>query len=305
MFKNITDYKITLVVLVSFLSLNVLAEGWNIRAEKTAKNSNLKFTTTTAKQGEDIFTKNCVSCHGNLGKGNNLKSLQPPPPDLAGSLTQKRSDGDLFYIITTGRNVMPSFSNVFSEEQRWQIISYLRSFNKNYVQVLSGFDSGKSKLVKISLILDSINHTLKVNVVANEKSGIVKLHDDEIILFANRYFGRLQLDKTLKTDANGDATFNLPTDLPGDKVGNIDLIVKVTDDNYGDKEYHNKLKIGIPTDKPGLTEKRAIWNVVSKAPIWLLITYLSCVLFVTACFLYIFFNLYKIFKLGKNQKSKS
>lgn len=301
MFKKTIDLKIAIVIFVSLFYLNAMAQDWNIPADKKARNSNIKFTPSTAKQGEDLFSKNCISCHGNPGKGNNLKSLNPIPPDLAGTITQKRTDGDIFYIITTGKMIMPSFANVFSEEQRWDIISYLRTFNKNYVQVLSKSDASKSKLVKINTLFGSKNNIIRVEVTANEPSGMVLLKNAEVSLFVNRYFGRMQIDKTIKTDNAGAATFNFPKNLPGDKKGNVNLIVKVNDETYGEIESQSKFKIGTPTNKPSLTENRAIWNVMAKAPIWLLITYFSCVLIVISCFLYIFYNLYRIYKIGKSK----
>ena len=301
MFKKTIDLKITIVIFASLFYLNALAQGWNIPAEKKARNSNFKFTSTTAKQGEDLFSKNCISCHGNPGKGNNIKSLNPIPPDLAGTITQKRTDGEIFYIVTTGKMIMPSFANVFSEEQRWNIISYLRTFNKNYVQVLSKSDVSKSKLVKIITLFDSKNNNIQIEVTANEPSGRILLKNAEVSLFVNRYFGRMQIEKTMKTDNEGVTIFNFPKNLPGDKKGNVNLIVKVNDEVYGEIESQSKFKIGIPTNKPSLTENRAIWNVMAKAPIWLLITYFCCVLIVLSCFLYIFYNLYKIHKIGKSK----
>jgi hypothetical protein len=224
--------------------------------------------------------------------------LKPVPPDLAGTVTQKRTDGDLFYILTTGRVIMPSFKNVLSEDQRWELISYIRSFNKSYVQTLSKFDPRKSKLVKIVLSFDKNTHLIRVIAKADEKTGSVILKDDEVELFANRYFGRLRIDKSLRTNNEGIAFFKFPNDLPGDKTGIVYLIVKISDDNYGEVEYKNNLKIGIPTDKPGLTEKRAIWNVLVKAPVWLIITYTSCVLFFGLFLLYILYSLWKLKKTG-------
>jgi mono/diheme cytochrome c family protein len=302
MFKTKSYYIITILVFFTVLSFNAIAEEWNIPADKKAKNSNIQFTPAIARQGEDIFTKNCVSCHGNPGKNNSLKSLTPIPPDLSGAKTQQRTDGDLFYIITTGRMIMPSFANVLSEDERWKIISYIRSFNKNYVQVVSKFDSNKSKLVKIDMSFDSKSKIIKVVAAANEDTGKVKLHDDEISLFVNRYFGRLQIENSVKTNEAGEAEFQFPTDLPGDKDGNVELIVKMSDDKYGEIESISKLKIGIPTYKPSLTQNRAIWNVGKKAPYWILFTYLICVLIVISTFTYIIYNLYNIFKIGKIKK---
>lgn len=298
MFKKNIGIKISTVLLVSLFSLQAFAQAWDIPADKKAKNSYIPFTPSVAKEGEAFFTKNCMSCHGNPGKGNSLKTLKPIPPDLAGAVTQQRTDGDLFYIITTGRAIMPSFKNVFSEEERWKIISYIRSFNRQYVQVLSKFDPRKAKLVKFNVTYNNMTHTIRIAVTANEKTGVVVLKNDELDLFANRYFGRLPVDKSMTTNKDGVAYFKFPTDLPGDKKGNVVLIAKVNDDNYGEVEYQSKMNIGIPTNKPGLTEKRAIWNVVSKSPIWLMVTFTTGILFLGLFLLYIGFSLWKIRKIG-------
>ena len=115
-----------------------------------------------------------------------------------------------------------------------------------------------------------------------------------------RYFGRLQVDNTQRTDKNGLASFNFPKDLPGDKLGNLELIVKVNDVNYGEIESTDTLKIGIPTDKAGLTEERAMWNVLTKAPYWIIFAYLFGVFLVTSVLLYIIFSLYKVLKKGNS-----
>jgi len=298
--KNI-DFKVVFTVLLTalFYLQPFAQQGWDVPADKKAKNSYIKFDGASAKEGEAIYTKTCLSCHGNPTKGNSMKSLKPVPPDLSGAQTQKLTDGELFYILNTGRVIMPSFSNVLSESDRWKVISYIRSFNNSYIQVLSKTDPTKSKLVKINLKYDSLQSVIHVQVTAAEKSGVVALKNAEVVLFAARYFGRLQIDKTSHTDNNGMAMFSYNKTLPGDKLGNVDLIVKVNDDAYGEIESQSKMKIGMPTDKPSLTEKRAIWNVLVKAPIWIIMLYTSGVLVFGAFLLFLLYNLYKLRKLGE------
>ena len=298
--KNIPFRVVLTVIFIALFYLQPFAQGWDVPADKKAKNSYVEFDKSTAKEGEVVYSKNCQSCHGNPGKGNSLKSLKPIPPDLSLTKTQQLTDGELFYILNTGRMIMPTFKNVLSENDRWKVISYIRSFNNNYVQVLSKTDPNKSNLVKINLLYDSIKSVVKVQVTASEKAGVVVLKDAEILLFANRYFGKLQIDKTLRTDKDGIALFHFTKNLPGDKSGNVELIVKVNDENYGEIESQSKLKIGVPTDKPSLTEKRAIWNVLSKAPIWIIITYTSGVLIFGAFLLFLLYGLFKIKKSGNN-----
>lgn len=299
--KDINHKVIITFILLILCGLQSYAQTWDVPADKKAKNSYVKFEKSTSKEGEVIYTKNCLSCHGNLGKNNNLKTLKPIPPDLSSSHSEALTDGELFYIITIGRMIMPSFKSVISEDERWKIISFIRSYSKNYVQVLSKFDPTKSQLVKIYLNFDPKTNLIRVDVKANEKFGVISLKDAEILLFASRYFGNLQIDNTQHTNSEGIAIFKFPTNLPGDKLGNVKLLVKVSDENYGEIETQKNLKIGIPTNKPSLTEKRAIWNVMGKAPIWLIITYTSCVLFVGLFLLYILYNLRKFKKIGTNQ----
>ena len=53
-------------------------------------------------------------------------------PALSQGPTQSASDGEVFWFITTGAvdKGMPSWS-VLSERQRWQLVTYLKSFKNS------------------------------------------------------------------------------------------------------------------------------------------------------------------------------
>ena len=302
MFRRHFNLKISIAILfiAAFYFQSSAQQGWDVPEALKAKNSNIKFDAATTKEGEGIYTKNCVSCHGNPGKNNAMKTLNPPPPDLSGAKTNKLTDGELFYILNTGRGVMPSFKNILSENDRWKAIAFIRSYHKGYVQVVSKTDPTKAKLVKIAVAFDQATHEIKVSVKADEKTGVIAVKDAEVSLFAKRYFGKLQIEKTVRSDANGLAVFKFPKDLPGDKTGNINLLLNVNSEIYGEIESQNKLKIGIPTDMPSLTKDRAMWNVMKKAPWWILITYFTGITVVISFFIYLMLTLKKINELGKN-----
>jgi mono/diheme cytochrome c family protein len=291
--------KISLIILfVAAFAFNSNAQGWDVPEAQKNKNSNIVFDAATAAEGQAIYTKNCASCHGEPTKGNSMKSMTPIPPDLSGATTNALTDGELSYILATGRGLMPSFKNVMSESDRWKVIGYMRSFHKGYTQVVSKTDPNKSKLVKINTSFDKATNSVVVEVKATEKSGVVSLKDAEVTVFAKRYFGKLQIDKAAKTDASGKAMFKFATDLPGDKEGNITFNVKVSDEFYGEVESESTIKVGIATDKPSLTKDRAMWNVMKKAPWWILITYFSCLAVVLSFFGWVLINLKKINELG-------
>ncbi len=88
-------------------------------------------------RGMKIFKNMCVACHGIDGKGDPLmlKTLNPPPADLTSEKVQNQTDGALFWKITTGRGAMAGYENILSEKERWALVQYIRSFNKNNTPV--------------------------------------------------------------------------------------------------------------------------------------------------------------------------
>jgi mono/diheme cytochrome c family protein len=39
-----------------------------------------------------------------------------------------RTDGELFWMITEGHKPMPAFRGTMTEEQRWHLVDYVRTF---------------------------------------------------------------------------------------------------------------------------------------------------------------------------------
>lgn len=299
MSKTIKIQFIAVVATLILFSNNAFSRSWKAPEEAKSKNSYIKFDATTASQGEALYNANCASCHGNPGKNNSLKSLNPIPPDLASEASQKLTDGELLYILNNGAGLMPSFKNSLSEEKMWLVISYLRGFNKDYVQQLSKFDPAKSKLVKLTTSFDKATNSLIVKAIANEKNGAIAIAGAEVSVFVKRYFGNLQIDKAIKTDVTGTATFKFPKDIPGNKEGKLDVVAKFFDENYGEVQSIDQFSIGIPTDKPALNEDRAIWNIVKKAPLWIIGLYSLGIIAFLSLLGFLLLNLRKIF-MSKN-----
>jgi mono/diheme cytochrome c family protein len=278
------------------LSNDAFSRAWKAPEEAKSKNSYIKFDASTSSQGEVLYNANCASCHGNPGKNNSLKSLNPVPPDLSTTASQKLTDGELLHIIVNGAGLMPSFKNTLSEEKVWYIVSYLREFNKGYIQELSKFDPAKSKLVKLTTTYNKATNSILVNAVANEANGVISLAGVEISVFIKRYFGNLQVEKAVRTDASGNASFSFPKDIPGNKTGDVELITKFFDDNYGEVQSKDTFQIGVPTDKPSLSEERALWNTLAKAPFWIIGLYSLGVIGFLALLGFLLNNIRKIFK---------
>jgi mono/diheme cytochrome c family protein len=82
--------------------------------------------------GRELFAANCAICHGESGRGDGpgAAELAKQPANLTEAHVQELSDGALFYIISHGRpeTPMPAWNNFLNEEQRWQVVNYLRTF---------------------------------------------------------------------------------------------------------------------------------------------------------------------------------
>jgi mono/diheme cytochrome c family protein len=280
------------------------AEEWEVPVDKEKRTSPYLFDEKMRQKGEDIFKRSCASCHGMPGQGNNIRSLVPIPPDLAEKKVQQQSDGALFYKITVGRGAMPSFKNALTEQERWQVISYLRSFNKDYVQppLARLVDSAKLRSVKVIPSFDTIQHKVTILVKAFQQTDTLPLADAEVSLFVKRYFGNLPIDSVRNTPRDGRVIFHFPANLPGDSAGNVQLIVKVNHEMFGELEQYYTARLGVPTIKPPLTEKNAMWNVGKKAPRWLIISYLLVVGTIWFFLIRIIISIRKIKQTGKNPK---
>jgi mono/diheme cytochrome c family protein len=76
-----------------------------------------------------LYVKECASCHGTAGKGDGpaAKDLERKPGDLSSPKLTDQTDGALFWKLTEGNKPMPSMREVFSEEDRWTVINYVRT----------------------------------------------------------------------------------------------------------------------------------------------------------------------------------
>lgn len=82
--------------------------------------------------GQQLFHTQCALCHGDDGQGQTAigRQMYPKSPNLGG-LTENKSDGALYYSIRNGIRMsgMPAW-NQDSEEEIWNLVSYIRSLRK-------------------------------------------------------------------------------------------------------------------------------------------------------------------------------
>lgn len=86
-------------------------------------------------QGQAIFNRICMTCHGPRGEGDgNVQGpdLFPAPPSLHSPKYEPDSypDGRIWHVITRGWSKMPQYANVLEPDERWAVVHYVRALQK-------------------------------------------------------------------------------------------------------------------------------------------------------------------------------
>jgi mono/diheme cytochrome c family protein len=89
----------------------------------------MKVTPELMARGQQRFQINCSPCHGLLADGNGVTKHFGMA--VVGNLHDPRivqmPDGELFNVITHGRNLMAPYGAQVVTEDRWAIIAYVRA----------------------------------------------------------------------------------------------------------------------------------------------------------------------------------
>jgi mono/diheme cytochrome c family protein len=90
-------------------------------------------TRASIEAGKRRFAISCAGCHGARGNGDGEDSrhLVVPPAVLSRATVQAQTDGALWWKITFGKRPMPGFGLRLSNEERWNLVNYLRTLRKS------------------------------------------------------------------------------------------------------------------------------------------------------------------------------
>ncbi|HLF12527.1 MAG TPA: c-type cytochrome [Gammaproteobacteria bacterium] len=85
-------------------------------------------TPESVARGKYLFEITCMVCHGPEGRGDGPvgQVFEPSPVDLNDAYTQDQADGQIFFTLTRGRGVMPFYRDALSQQERWDVINYLK-----------------------------------------------------------------------------------------------------------------------------------------------------------------------------------
>jgi len=128
-------YVISAILLFSFYGFSLGEYGggnWVAPKSADAIKNPLKGNVAATVKGKATFNQMCAICHGNKGKGDGMAgaSLNPKPANFTSDKVQSQTDGAIYWKMTEGKPPMASYKTSLKEEQRWQLVNYIRTFQK-------------------------------------------------------------------------------------------------------------------------------------------------------------------------------
>lgn len=92
----------------------------------------VKPTPESIDQGKRIYSYDCAGCHGATGEGKTDAGTTLKIPNLSdASFFKDRPDGELYYVIKSGRGDMPPEGDRVKEEEIWDLVNYVHSLAKS------------------------------------------------------------------------------------------------------------------------------------------------------------------------------
>jgi cbb3-type cytochrome oxidase cytochrome c subunit len=110
--------------------------------------------TASSNAGRGIYTQNCAACHGLDGRGNgpNSLTLEKKPANFTRPFYKQYDDPMWFYRVSEGvaGTRMPRWNQILTEEQRWYVVAYLKTLQKEHEETIDNLDQ-VNKIEQIKL----------------------------------------------------------------------------------------------------------------------------------------------------------
>lgn len=162
----------------------------------------------------------------------------------------------------------------------------------------AAFSQKKSAEIQYRFIDDESDKRVAIQIFQRNGSDLNPVEELDVLLYVERLFTNLPVgDRFNTTDEKGLVEIQFPLDLPGDSIGNLNLIIKIEDaETIRDTIIYTKVKWGIPVLYDRTEEKRSLWAARANAPISLIILVNSLLLVVWGIIFYICYEMYLIKK---------
>ena len=137
-------------------------------------------------------------------------------------------------------------------------------------------ESGSAELlirdVTLGMELTEVDSIKTISLTAEkiENGKMVPVSGEKLTVYVPRMFSFLPIGEAT-LDESGKASVEFPSDLPGDKDGNITIISRFEEHpEFGNVEKRTTLKWGVPATSSAHSSHRALWT--KTAPKWMIYT---------------------------------
>lgn len=134
-------------VLPFHIPVDEVGDTTNYFASRAVKNPLPALNEVDLKEAERLYLINCAICHGTKLDGNGplYKGGDGPYPAKPATLVgdakyESMPEGQMYYSLTYGKNLMGSYASQLQSKQRWMVIAYVKS-KQNPVQTTTAADT--------------------------------------------------------------------------------------------------------------------------------------------------------------------
>jgi hypothetical protein len=206
-------------------------------------------------------------------------------------------------IITTDKGIA-RFE--LGDDMKPEIVDGMWAFSSEFIgnDTIKGETSEVSvRDIRLEMALteaDSIK-TITLNAFTTEGGKETPVSGETVTVYVPRMFSLLPIGELTLDDA-GSATIEFPSDLPGDKEGNLIIIGRIAEsETYGNVEKRETIKWGLPTDYSVPVTHRALWTKI--APRWMIYSLSVLLAGVWGHYLFAIISLIRI-KMDASRKAK-
>lgn len=119
------------------IAMDAVGDTTNYVASKAVQNPLPALAEGDLKEAERLYLINCGICHGPKLDGNGplYKGGDGPYPAKPAALVgdakyENMPEGQMFYSVTYGKNLMGGYASQLETKQRWMVIAYIKSKQK-------------------------------------------------------------------------------------------------------------------------------------------------------------------------------
>ena len=193
-----------------------------------------------------------------------------------------------------------------SDDMKPEIVDGMWAFSSEFIgnDTIRGETSEvtvRDMRLEMSLTEADSTKTVTLNAFTMEGGKETPVSGETVTIYVPRMFSLLPVAELTLDDA-GSATIEFPSDLPGDKEGNLVIIAKIAENaTYGNIEKRETIKWGLPIDYSVPVTHRALWTKI--APRWMIYSLSVLLAGVWGHYLFAIISLMRI-KMNATRKAK-